>query len=421
MEPRIRHRRAAVISDLHVEADHRSLDTELEHLLARRIPERIGAPTTLVIAGDFIAFPRILPELGQSSPGPRFGATEQESLARIQVAIERHPQVFDALVQFIARGNQVLLLPGDQDVDLHFPRVLGALRGALGDPGPHQLDFVPEGAIHERGLHVEHGNQCFLDGRFEHWRNPIIDAPDGTRRLERPWGTLFTSIVHEHMRVAYPLIGRVSPHGALAGVILPLLLDDPVVPVHALAPIVVLLAAHGKGARRRWSLGSQEEALARPISHADIEEFVSSLGDRISSRRRAALIEEAIAISGAVDDSSDPSIEARDGTSGLLGRSEEYGLAARANELIRSGTVRVVAFGHTPWPLEREVDLPGRRCRVVHTGAWAPYVEVPAGRVHSMDDLRAIRPTYDPRVLWLDLDDQPTACLEKLARCPEER
>src|SRR5262249_340293 len=117
MDARILHSHAAVISDLHVGSptnprlEDFDRDADFERLLGCVLPTRAGGPATIIIAGDFIDFPQILPELGKTSPGERFGSTEAESLSRVELAIEGHPRVFHALHDFAKSGNQVLLLP----------------------------------------------------------------------------------------------------------------------------------------------------------------------------------------------------------------------------------------------------------------------------------------------------------------------
>ncbi|MBZ5715858.1 metallophosphoesterase [Nannocystis pusilla] len=120
--------------------------------------------------------------------------------------------MFQALADFIRAGNQVCLLPGNHDPNYHWPAVEAALRTAIGNPCSPHFMFVAGGEIHERGIHIEHGNQYSYDNCFDHWDRPILDAPDGPR-LERPWGTLFMDLVYNDAEAAHRTLNRIYPHG----------------------------------------------------------------------------------------------------------------------------------------------------------------------------------------------------------------
>jgi hypothetical protein len=251
-----------------------------------------------VSAGDFIDFPQILPELGRKSPDERLGTTEEESLARMRRAIDGHPGVFAALGAFLARGNQVLVLPGNHDVDLHFPSVFAALREVAGGAPEAALTFVPEGTLDERGVYLEHGNQHAYHNWFEHWDNPIRTDREGVRRIERPWGTLFMDIVYNDIEDAYPFVNKLYPHADLARVVLRLLRDD--TSVRALSRLAAFFVTQGKRAVAGWALSGKDES-TEPVTRATIEDFLDTIGGEMSSDRRRALVEETAILTGATD------------------------------------------------------------------------------------------------------------------------
>ncbi|UQA57090.1 metallophosphoesterase [Polyangium aurulentum] len=422
MTSRILHPTAAMISDVHVgDPENARLedfdrDEAFAHLLDAELPARAGSrPTTLVIAGDFIDFPQILPELGKACSVERLGTTEEESLARIRRAILGHPRVFRALADFLARGNQVLVLPGNHDIDLHFPKVFGALREACGGAPAPALEFVSEGKIEQNGVYLEHGNQYSYDNWFEHWGDPIRTAPDGARRIERPWGTLFMDIVYNDIEDAYPFVNKLYPHDALARVVLRLMCDDTRISVRALARLAAFFVTRGKRAIAGWALGEEDED-GGPVTRTAIESFVDTFDSGMANDRRRALIEETAAITGAseapeADDVLPPDIGGR---IGLLGRTDERGLDRRARELLRSGKRSVVAFGHTHAPFARSVDLPGRVGWIINTGSWIPRIELGAGEAPSFAELAVAPRSHDLRYLWLQLEGSPRASLEPL-------
>lgn len=428
MPDRILHPCAAVISDVHVGSPENARledfdrDEDLARLLDEVIPRRAeGRRATLIINGDFIDFPQILPELGKRSPDRYLGTTEEESRARVDKAIAGHPAVFLAMRRFLAAGNQVLLLPGNHDIDLHFPAVRAALRAALGDPAAPAFDFVAEGVIEQRGFHVEHGNQCSYDNWFKHWSSPILPGPDGVPRVERPWGTLFMDIVYNDIEALYPFVNKVYPQSALAGIILRAVREDPGVSLRAIAELVAFFVRKGKRMLLGHLLGDEEEAAGgSAVTRADIERTLRDLdGAEMDPARHGALIDEVAALTGATE-AADAQAEGEDDeegepAEGLLGRTDERGLDARARELWQSGTVDVVVFGHTHDPVARTQELSGRTCRLLNTGGWVPRIVVAPGAKPTLAELQSAPWQHELYYAWLELEfGTGAATLERL-------
>src|SRR4029450_9566143 len=75
-----------------------ALSAFLAHIVAAH-----SEPIELIIAGDFIDYPQILPELGLTSPANDLGTTEDESVERTRMVLGQrpelasgHPAVFEA-------------------------------------------------------------------------------------------------------------------------------------------------------------------------------------------------------------------------------------------------------------------------------------------------------------------------------------
>lgn len=432
MPDRILHPCAAVISDVHVGSPENARledfdrDEDFARLLDEVIPRRAaGRKATLIINGDFIDFPQILPELGKRCPGERLGTTEEESRARIDKAIAGHPGVFLAMRRFLEAGNQVLLLPGNHDIDLHFPAVRAALRTALGDPAAPAFDFVPEGVIEQRGVHVEHGNQYSYDNWFKHWGDPILAGPDGVPHVERAWGTMFMDLVYNDIEELYPFVNKIHPPSALARIILRLVLEDTRVSLRAIAQLVAFFVRKGKRMALGHLLGEEEEAAegGPRLTRADIEQALVDLDAAgVDPARRGALIDEVAALTGATE-----AVEAADALAdeeddeegepaeGLLGRTDERGLDARARELWQSGTVDVVVFGHTHDPVDRTQELSGRTCRLLNTGGWVPRILVAPGAKPTLAELQSAPWQHELYYAWLELEfGAAAATLERL-------
>lgn len=158
-----------------------------------------GLPWRLIIAGDMIDFvrARILDEVAvESDPLLRAG----RALDRI-VAGETHP--FAELARFIAAGNEVVILKGNHDVDLHWSEIRDRLVDHLVKLAPCDPEQVRARLTfsrwfwHEKDLlYVEHGNQYDRFCSFEHVLEPTIG---GRADLEDP-------IAHQTLRAFGKLI-----------------------------------------------------------------------------------------------------------------------------------------------------------------------------------------------------------------------
>ncbi len=112
----------------------------------------------LVINGDFVDF------LAEESPEGGFVpfiADSERAVAVLGAIVERNILVFDALRHHLLRGHTLVILAGNHDVELAYPKVQDALRGHLGRPAsgltlslhgaPYRLDnaVIEHGHLHD--------------------------------------------------------------------------------------------------------------------------------------------------------------------------------------------------------------------------------------------------------------------------------
>lgn len=197
-----------IVSDLHIGAgDH--LDDFDQDKSFKYFMEAISRHhgSELIINGDFIDFVSVTLKGETASPFSRLGCTEEESLKKLEKAINAHPAVFSALRRFAKEnGHRVVLIPGNHDIDLLWPEVRGRLQEVMGDPGPDFFYFEGSGVYRDRGLYVEHGSQYFSDTVFENFSHPFLrDHQSGETRLERCWANCF------HDYITAGMLGRHSP------------------------------------------------------------------------------------------------------------------------------------------------------------------------------------------------------------------
>jgi UDP-2,3-diacylglucosamine pyrophosphatase LpxH len=203
-----------IISDLHLGAGDYLDDFDqddsflafLDLVAKRRASE-------LVINGDFIDFVAVNLDKSSTRPFSRLGSTEDESLEKLERVLTAHSDLFTSLRVFMEKGHRVVLIPGNHDVDLFWPRVRDRLLEELGGPDSDHFHFETSGIYRSGSLYIEHGNQYYADSVFENYTHPFLrDPKTGELRLERSWGNCFLEYFSNGMMSERnPFINNVRP------------------------------------------------------------------------------------------------------------------------------------------------------------------------------------------------------------------
>ncbi len=124
-----------------------------------------------------------------------------------------HPDLFISLRVFMEKGHRVVLVPGNHDIDIFWPRVRDRLVEELGGPDSDHFHFESSGIYRTGSLYVEHGNQYYADSVFEDFTHPFLrDPKTGEQRLERSWGNCFLEYFSNGMMSERnPFINNVRP------------------------------------------------------------------------------------------------------------------------------------------------------------------------------------------------------------------
>jgi UDP-2,3-diacylglucosamine pyrophosphatase LpxH len=171
----------------------------------------------LVLNGDIFDFLRIEPSAAdaQSSSATerRYGpmASPHHAAATMAEVLAGHPLFVEALATALLEGNEVVVLPGNHDVEVQWPEVQEPLRAALrarllergGDEEAQRtlsrLGFHPW-FFHEPGrVWVEHGCQYDPENAFKYpLRRAFTALADPTAALERdlPLGNFFQKYLY---------------------------------------------------------------------------------------------------------------------------------------------------------------------------------------------------------------------------------
>ncbi|MCS6838487.1 MAG: metallophosphoesterase [Bdellovibrionaceae bacterium] len=204
----------AVISDLHLtesepfnpkrpywkryKAKEFFFDHEFASFLIYLNQKSGGHPVELVLNGDIFDFDAIM-TLPQD---PYYHITWLEKQAglfpqpersafKMEVIVSEHFLFFQALRDFILRGNRVVLIIGNHDVELHFEEVQQVIWKALDLPLNYENSFVitPWFYISNQDTLIEHGNQYDPYCVFE---NPVFPFVYGRnfKTLRLPFGDM---------------------------------------------------------------------------------------------------------------------------------------------------------------------------------------------------------------------------------------
>ena len=204
-----------VVSDLHMGAGDASDDfvhqgspfTKLIDELTDGDDGRLGK-IELIINGDFLEMAQVNPgayQLGSAE----FWCSEIESTLKLDVILQGHADVFDALKRFQAAGNRCTLFAGNHDVDLYWQKVQALITAAAG-PVNFELEKIWYGRYDNR-LRISHGHMFDPANSFDDWSNPIRLGPNGINRLEMCPGTLFMVKFVNWLEAKYPFADNVHP------------------------------------------------------------------------------------------------------------------------------------------------------------------------------------------------------------------
>jgi UDP-2,3-diacylglucosamine pyrophosphatase LpxH len=165
-----------------------------------------GVPLRLVLNGDVFDFLRIEPDgAGPARGVPAFGPLLTPALAARMArdVLEGHRAFADGLAEVLAAGHEVVLVPGNHDLELQWEPVQEAVRHALAarlealgaPPGAVAgLSFVPW-FLHEPGrIWIEHGCQYDPENAFRFpLRRGLAEGPLAAIVAERdmPLGNFF--------------------------------------------------------------------------------------------------------------------------------------------------------------------------------------------------------------------------------------
>ena len=166
--------------------------------------ERRGRSLKLILNGDVFDFLRVEADPAEGQVWPQHGPVATPAVARKLAAeiLAGHPRFTDGLAEVLARGHEVLILPGNHDQAVQWSGVQVETRAAVASclqsrdkaDAIKRLDFEQWFYYEPGRIWLEHGCQYDPENSFR-WllRRPLEAAPDDVHEAERdlPLGNFF--------------------------------------------------------------------------------------------------------------------------------------------------------------------------------------------------------------------------------------
>jgi UDP-2,3-diacylglucosamine pyrophosphatase LpxH len=171
-------------------ARDRDLSALLDWYRTHRVADR---PWRLVIGGDFIDFSgmsvmadarEIVTEPTDEEIAHGLGGAADHSLAKLRLVMDHHASVMQSLADFVAAGNQLVIVRGNHDIDWHWDCVQAEFKARLAllaGASEAAVEFAPWFYYEEGRLYLEHGHQYDSYCSHEHVLYPV--APGDPRRM----------------------------------------------------------------------------------------------------------------------------------------------------------------------------------------------------------------------------------------------
>jgi UDP-2,3-diacylglucosamine pyrophosphatase LpxH len=379
-----------ILSDLHLGVDdgcksshildNFSIDVHLGRFLhqLRAESEQDQREIELIINGDFLDFLQVpavdhYTPTGIYPPQAYLDSSQDASLQRLNLIVNRHQPLFEALAHFMQAETpkrRLTIIKGNHDAALYWPLVKSRLREVLDASGRRSslLLFAAE-FINREKIYVEHGHQRTEQiNRFPDFHDPRL--PDNPVQLYYPPGSylyvdLFNEVRHDRrfsdgikpitaliwlaLRWDFDLAAKMLI--SLIGYTTAGQIASPVT-ASALEPGLLVNQLVDEHGRRRLAEQYNQDVAFRAEFHRQIQPYLTDL--------------EAL-----LPDATSAAPEEFCGDPVVMGQAEQsrqkQNLQVAAAEIARQQKAAVIVFGHTHQPVCQSLAGGGL---YLNTGCW---------------------------------------------------
>lgn len=217
-----------VISDLHLTEEHKVNSSnplwkkyktkefffdDLTQEWLRHLMSSSEVPLELVLNGDIFDFDSVtaIPDaptyrISKFEQSRTMFSEKEKSMFKISKILDEHQAWVDAMSEFVSRGNRIVFVVGNHDLELHYAEVQRFIRKKISpDKETRQLIKFCEWFYLSHGdTHIEHGNQYDPYCVCETPINPLIRVRNDLR-VRIPFGNMAT-------RYLVNVMGFFNPH-----------------------------------------------------------------------------------------------------------------------------------------------------------------------------------------------------------------
>lgn len=381
-----------VLSDLHLgggfrETNYRE-DFTVDKILARFLhvirheSEQDQREVELIIAGDFFEFLHV-PAVDNYDPAERYptqtylNSSESASIQRLNIIIDSHPGVFEALSDFIQVGEpqrRITIIKGNHDVNLYWPGVKSRLREVLGASGSRSslLLFAAEFVSREK-IYVEHGHQrAEKMNSYHDFVDPRLSSD--LSQLYYPAGSHFVINLFNGLGRERWFIDNIKPITTLIWHALQWdfdlavrMLTDFIRHTPALVVSDFVYAPQGALPADAWLQNLTNAHTRRDLArrYASEPAFRLEFHQHICRYLADANLGNKDAVSLALPEPADDPVEMAQ----LEQQQQQTMLCQAAAEISRQEGAKVVVFGHTHRPMQKTLETGSV---YINTGCWIP-------------------------------------------------
>lgn len=163
------------------------------------------------------------------------GTDEEKSILKMRVIAEGHRTFFKALYRFLIKGNNLSIIKGNHDVELHWDGVKEEFKNQIITAGLNKEDenvkniknnkkklkdediedikkrinFYPW-IYCDSGIYIEHGNQYEKGNSFEYFLQPTLPKPN-ENEIYLPIGSFFTRYLFNKVEAITPFADNIKP------------------------------------------------------------------------------------------------------------------------------------------------------------------------------------------------------------------
>jgi UDP-2,3-diacylglucosamine pyrophosphatase LpxH len=215
-----------VISDLHLggepEPNNRGFrlcthESELAAFIESlcRLP---GTPRELVLNGDTFDF--LAEKASDRKPFWRpFRYPEEPAVDCLNTIARRCAHIFEVLTAYLKRGNRLVILPGNHDIELNLPAVRNRLKALVGASQEANYEFIGGGEAYRVGdVLIEHGDRLddmnFVDYNSLRRLCALLSrgmAVSDEQLFDPPAGSELVAQVINDIKVTYRFIDLLKP------------------------------------------------------------------------------------------------------------------------------------------------------------------------------------------------------------------